>query len=141
MIGVGEILVGLAVAVLAFWAAALCWWDLRFRRLPNWLTLPAIPLTWFPAAFFDPQVILGGLGWSALYLALASWRGGLGGGDIKLAASLGVLAAWADGAAGVLVAVAAASVISLLGALLSRQRSVPHAPAMFAGSLVAAVFA
>lgn len=138
MIGVGEILVGLVAAVLALWAVALCRWDIRFRRLPNWLTLPAIPLTWLPAAFFDPWMMLGGLGWSALYLALASWRGGLGGGDIKLAASLGVLVAWAGGVPGVLVAMAAASVLSLLGALLSRQQSVPHAPAMLAGSLIAA---
>lgn len=141
MIGVGEILVGVAGAVLTLWAAALCWCDFRFRRLPNWLTLPAIPLTWILVAFFDPRVILGGLGWSALYLLLASWRGGLGGGDIKLAASLGALVAWAGGLPGVLVAVAAASVISLLGALVSRQRSVPHAPAMLAGSLVAAFLA
>lgn len=111
MIGVGEILVGF---VLTGWAVALCWWDIRARRLPDWLTLPAIPVTWIAAAFSVPWVILGGLGWSLSYLVLAIWRGGIGGGDIKLAASLGVLVAGVGGWAGLLVAVAGASLLSLM---------------------------
>lgn len=133
MIGVGEILVGF---MLTWWGGALCWWDIRARRLPDWLTLPAIPLTWIAAAFSAPWAVFGGLGWSLSYLMLAMWRGGIGGGDIKLAASLGVLVMWAGGFSGLLAAIAGASLISLMLAVLLQENSIPHAPAMLAGGLL-----
>ncbi len=67
-------------------------WDLRFRRIPNWLTLPALLLgvalhvylgTWREAAFgFFLAVVI----YLPLWLA-----GGRGAGDLKLMAALGVI--------------------------------------------------
>lgn len=134
--GAGEI--GWAV-VIAGWAVALCVSDLRRRRLPDLLTLPAIPIVWGAAAGQAPMALLGGVAWALLYLMLAVGVGGVGGGDIKLAASLGVLVVWGGGVVGWLLALSGASLLSLTTAVLSRRSAVPHGPAMFAGSLFGAV--
>jgi len=67
-------------------------WDLRFRRIPNWLTVPALVLgvalhlylgTWGEAAFgFGLAVVI----YLPLWLA-----GGRGAGDLKLMAALGTI--------------------------------------------------
>ncbi|MCZ9308566.1 prepilin peptidase [Corynebacterium uberis] len=121
--------VGIAVACVAAWACTLAWVDAREHRLPDVLTLPGVLVAWAVAAVLEPGWILGGLGWSACYGLCALWGRGMGGGDVKLAASLGVaVAVW-----GVLawwVAVAAASALSVVFMLATRRRAVAHGPAM-----------
>ena len=74
------------------WGCALIVYDLRFKRLPNYLTLPAaaLSLCWFSVA---------GLLWPGLYLlvALLSRARSIGGGDLKLAIPLGMVTAHAAG--------------------------------------------
>ena len=78
----------MGVLVFLAWGCALIIYDIRFKRLPNYLTLPAalISLWWFSPV---------GLIWPGLYiaLALATQRGSIGGGDLKLAIPLGMATA------------------------------------------------
>lgn len=83
------------VAIVGAFVAVAALSDLRTRRLPNWLTVPA-----FAAAVLAHTVVngLGGLGFALLGFAtgfgilLVLWLiGGGGGGDVKL---MGALGAW-----------------------------------------------
>ena len=83
-----------AVATLALvFTAAI--WDFRQNRIPNWLTLSAIPagILWntFSGGFAGFQASLGGfaVGFGLLFILFAI--GGGGGGDVKL---MGALGAW-----------------------------------------------
>ena len=77
-----------------FLGIAVCY-DLRFRRIPNWLTFPAMIVgiayhTYFggiPAFFLS----LGGLllGFAVFFVFYAI--GGMGAGDVKLMAAIGAL--------------------------------------------------
>lgn len=118
--------------------------DLIARRLPDALTLPAYPMV----ALLLGAAAVGAGNTDALARATAGallWAGGyaavrlvapaaLGGGDVKLAGSLGALVA-ATSWSGLLVAVLAANVITVAiagPARLLGYRDVPHGPAMLA---------
>src|SRR5699024_12690530 len=75
------------------WAAALVIFDVRQRRLPDFLTVPAAGLALGWIGFTWQWHALWGLLWPVLYLAMAALSNGqgMGGGDIKLAVSLGVV--------------------------------------------------
>ncbi|WP_018295608.1 prepilin peptidase [Corynebacterium lubricantis] len=122
---------GLGGALL--WSVALIFSDLRERRLPNVLTLPAgaIALVW--ALFFSPGSLIGVL-WPALYLVVALLRGGVGGGDIKLALPLGIAVASTAGFVGVWVAIVLASVTTVIVAKIAADSSAPHGPGMLLGA-------
>lgn len=73
-------------------------WDLRWRRIPNWLVLPALLLGFLLNGFLYSWDGLGraavGFGLALLiYLPLYTLRG-MGGGDVKLMAALGAIAGW-----------------------------------------------
>lgn len=158
-----------AVVVAALWAVVgdlpVWWWpvplvlswagvllsaaDLVARRLPDALTLPAYPVV---AVLLVPAALSAG---DAGLLARAAagavlWAGGyaavrlvapsaLGGGDVKLAGSLGALTA-ATSWPGLLLAVLAASLVTAVAAaparLLLGYREVPHGPAMLAAAFL-----
>lgn len=124
---------GSAVALFGAWCAALCGFDLRMRRLPNVLTLPAAALALGAALWqaFDgaPSALLGAALWTAVNGAAFLARG-MGAGDVKLAPTLGAVVGEAAGVPGVLIAVLAAQAITVAWALLVRRRTVPHGPAM-----------
>ncbi|WIM72391.1 hypothetical protein QP028_15065 [Corynebacterium suedekumii] len=84
----------------------------------------------FGAAVTDPILLLGGLGWAGLYLLLGVSFGGVGGGDVKLGLSLGILAAAAGGTAAWFVAVLGASVVTVLRGALTRRKAVALGPSM-----------
>ena len=77
--------------------------DLELKRVPNWLTYPAILI-----ALVGHTVIglRGDVGWAGLLdsvtglligflpLGICWWAGGIGGGDAKLAGAIGALAGW-----------------------------------------------
>ncbi len=108
-------------------------YDIAYRRLPDWLTLPAAGVAVVAAVIVDKQA-LAGLLWPAAYLALA-WRGGgIGGGDIKLAVPLGIWVAHHAGLFGVVVAMGLGSVVTLAFLLLRRTSGGPHGPAMLLGA-------
>lgn len=122
--------------------------DVVARRLPDALTLPA-----YPVVAVLLVVAAGGAGDAELLVRAVAgallWAGGyaavrliapdaLGGGDVKLAGSVGALTA-ASSWSGLLLAVLAASVLTVVIAGPARMfgcRDVPHGPAMLAAALL-----
>jgi leader peptidase (prepilin peptidase) / N-methyltransferase len=120
--------------------------DLLTQRLPDALTLPAYPVV---ALLLGAAALgagnagplargaVGGLLWAGGYAAVRLVApGALGGGDVKLAGSLGALTA-ATSWPGLLLAVLAASVVTAAAAAPARMlgyRAVPHGPAMLAAA-------
>lgn len=137
------------VPLLVGWAGVLlAAADVVARRLPDALTVSGYPvvavlLTVAAAGAGDGGLLVraaaGALLWSGGYaLVRLIWPGSLGGGDVKLAASLGALAA-AGSWSGLLLAVLAAAVLTALVAGPARllgHRDVPHGPAMLLAAWV-----
>ncbi len=118
--------------------------DLRHRRLPDALTLPAYPAVgvtlWLCGAdlwrALAGCLLFGGFHLLVHLLAPAA----MGGGDVKLAGSLGAVLASASWLALPLAAVLA-SVVTLLLARWRRAGGVPHGPGLLAGTWVVTVSA
>ncbi|WP_066897116.1 prepilin peptidase [Mycolicibacterium houstonense] len=135
-----------ATVVVASWLLALSGYDVRERRLPNWLTLPGAVLILVVAALAGRggHALAGALTLSGVYLLmhLPAPRS-IGGGDVKLALGLGAM----TGAFGVDVWLLAALVAPLLtavlaiGAAVRGIRTVPHGPSMCTASAVAVALA
>lgn len=100
--------------------------DLRSRRIPNWLTLPALPVGLIAQAVYGEgfwQGLLGALGgFAALFVLFAIGAGGAG--DVKLFTVVGSFVGFHNlGVAFVLVAIiggVAAVVVALRAGALSR---------------------
>ena len=120
--------------IYGLWASALSWWDIRERRLPDALTIPVGVLSVTFATW-------GGLAWPLLYLLVALFGAGIGGGDIKLALPLGMLVSATAGPLGVIIACGGSAVLTLLASGIARAKGgVPHGPSMVlsAGLVMAA---
>ena len=125
------------------WMIALSVYDLRERRLPNWLTLPGVAVILVVAVALDRGLaaLAGAAALSALYLLihLLSPRA-MGGGDVKLALGLGALTGMLGADVWVLAAIGAPLLTAGYGvlALLRRaDRTVPHGPSMCLASAAA----
>lgn len=129
------------------WGGWICWIDATTRRLPNALTWPAFVATAILTVLlplWQPQQLLGGLIWAAFIVCapLVSSRMQAGGGDAKLALTLGTLATgkefW-----GLWVAMAVAGAVGVGITKVSTAREcdsfTPHGPAMVVGTLVVVV--
>lgn len=135
-----------ATVVVAAWLLALSGYDVRERRLPNWLTLPGAVSILVVAALAGRggHALAGALALSGVYLLmhLPAPRS-MGGGDVKLALGLGAM----TGAFGVdvwlLAALAAPLLTAVLaiGAAVRGVRTVPHGPSMCTASAVAVALA
>ncbi len=83
-------------AVTVGWAAAAAIWDLRTKRIPNWLTYPAIVLGLALNLALSGYAGLGAsllgtaAGTALLFVPFA--LGGMGAGDVKMLAAVGALA-------------------------------------------------
>lgn len=132
---------GLFGGVFLAWCAALCWFDVRELRLPNALTLPAATVALVASlwASFDgaSAPLLGAVVWTAVNGAAFLARG-MGAGDVKLAPTLGAVVGCAGGVPSVLIAILGAQLITLVWALVVRDRAVPHGPPMIAATLLVA---
>jgi len=122
--------------------------DLVARRLPDALTLPAyslvasvLAIAAIGAGNVDPllRAAVGTLLWAGGYAAIRLVSpGALGGGDVKLAGSLGALAA-ATSWSGLMLAMVVASALTVMVAVPARifgYRDIPHGPAMLAAAWV-----
>lgn len=127
----------LSVTVLGCWAAALMLIDVRHNRLPDPLTLPVAAAAVLTAGATDPGVLLAGLAWPALYLLVGLFVGGVGGGDLKLAVSLGVTVAAVAGPLAVLAACGTAGAMGVLAAVATSRRATAHGPPMFLAAALA----
>ncbi|MGH3936667.1 MAG: prepilin peptidase [Pseudonocardiaceae bacterium] len=131
------------VPLLLAWAGVLLGAaDVAVRRLPDALTLPAYPVVAVllgvaTAGTGHADLLVRALGgavlWAGGYAAVRLIApGALGGGDVKLAGSLGALTA-ASSWPGLLLAVLAANALTAAVAGFARMRGyadVPHGPAM-----------
>jgi leader peptidase (prepilin peptidase)/N-methyltransferase len=144
-----------ALAWLALLGIPLAVIDVRSRRLPDWLTLPAFAgviallgagaITEHQPGRFG-QAILGAAALAGFYLALMVIRpGGMGLGDVKLAASVGAALGWAGWQpllAGTFVAFALAAACGLaLMAMgrVTRRSQLPFGPFLLIGALAAII--
>ena len=83
---------GVAGACVLAWLAVLSVYDIRERRLPNWLTMPgaAVILAVAAAAGRGVPALLGAVALAGLYLVVHLLApAAMGAGDVKLAAGLG----------------------------------------------------
>lgn len=79
------------MVVLALWLLGLSARDIRTRRLPNVLTLPALGGA-VAGTVMHPAAVAPGLLLNVVIYGFAFWLGGCGGGDLKLAVTLGAMA-------------------------------------------------
>jgi leader peptidase (prepilin peptidase) / N-methyltransferase len=117
--------------------------DVLHRRLPDALTVPAIPAGLVLLAPVGPVAVGRGVAGAAVALSLYGVLHllsptSLGAGDVKLAGSLGAALTGLSWSATLLAAVLAGLVTVGL-ALLTRQPVVPHGPGMLAAAWVVAV--
>jgi leader peptidase (prepilin peptidase)/N-methyltransferase len=116
--------------------------DVLHRRLPDALTMPAIPAGLLLVCPAGPGALARGA--AGAVVALSAYGtvhlvapSALGAGDVKLAASLGAALAGLWWPA-LVVAALLAGAVTLVLALLTRQPVVPHGPGLLAGGWVAA---
>lgn len=140
----------LAFLYLAAVSIALALIDLETRRLPNRILVPAIVveavlMTASALLAADPAAIgraaIGGAALFLLYLALAlGTRGGMGFGDVKLAALMGIVTGWIGWSALIVGAFAAFVLGGLVGIVLlvarraTRRTAIPFGPWMILGA-------
>ena len=130
----------MGIYLVALWCAVLGVIDIKYRRLPDALTLSGALLINLWALTTHPQWMLGGLFWAGIYFLTAVLVGGIGGGDIKFALGLGTAVA-ALGMQALMVAIVGSSLISvLLGGIFAAVKGVkmpkfiPHGPSMVIAS-------
>src|SRR5690348_13032800 len=140
----GAGITGIGVVV---WLTALSVYDVRTRRLPNWLTLPGAVLVLAAAAVHGRGIpaTLGAVALFALYAVVHIVAPtAMGAGDAKLAIGIGALTAafgrdvWLLAAIGAPLLTAGCAVVMLLRH--SRQ-PVPHGPSMCIAAVWAAALA
>lgn len=134
-----------AVALLPFGVllGAIAVHDVRTRRIPNALVYPGI-VAGLVLAFVQPLApwwshVASGLVAGLAIGGLALVSGGMGMGDAKLAALIGLLLGWPATLIGLFAAFAlgAAVGVLLIGAgVIGRRDPVPFAPALTAGAVV-----
>jgi len=122
---------------------ALCAYDLRERRLPNWLTLPGAVVIVVAGAITGKGIaaLAGAAALFGLYLLIHLVSPpAMGGGDVKLAIGLGALTGMFGADIWVLAAIGAPLLTAVWAvAVLFRRhgRTVPHGPSMCLASAVA----
>ena len=122
-------------------------YDMRRHRIPNVAVYPAI-LVALVVAFVRPDgawwtFVLSGLGAAVFFIVLgAVSAGGMGMGDAKLAALIGLVAGWPAVVVAIFVAFAlgaVAGVLLMAVGRLGRRDPLPFAPALAVGAATAAV--
>ncbi len=138
---------GLASAALAFLLVPVLFIDLEHRIIPDRITLPGIALGLalsFARAGTSGvwQAALAGLGAGGFFLAVAVLsRGGMGGGDVKLAAMLGAFTDPVRVFVGVFLGILAGGLVSLALLATGRKRrkdAIPFGPFLAAGGFAGA---
>jgi leader peptidase (prepilin peptidase)/N-methyltransferase len=133
----------MGAGLLLLWLAVLSGYDIRQRRLPNWLTLPgAVAVLMFAAvAGRGVPALAGAAALTTVYLLVhLAVPAALGAGDVKLALGLGALTGFFGAGVWLLAALVAPLLTALwaLAALAVRGvRTVPHGPSMCLASAAA----
>ncbi len=135
---------GVAGVCALVWLAALSVYDIRERRLPNWLTMPG-------AAAIIAAAAVHGRGAAAVFGAVALFAvyavvhlvspAAMGAGDVKLAIGIGALTGTLGGDVWVLAALGAPLLTAGWAIVAVARRSagaVPHGPSMCLAAVTAA---
>jgi leader peptidase (prepilin peptidase)/N-methyltransferase len=131
------------IGAAALWMVVLSGYDIRHRRLPNWLTIPGFAVICSAAAVagHGRMALVGAAALAALYLLVHLVApASMGGGDVKLALGLGALTALFGPAVWMLAAIGAPLLTVVIGTAARVARSaatVPHGPSMCAASAAA----
>jgi leader peptidase (prepilin peptidase)/N-methyltransferase len=142
----GLTLAALRAAVLFALVTAAAMIDLRYRIIPDKLNLAGFILG--AVLLLESREVLteNAIGFLAgggiLYLVAVVSRGGMGGGDIKLAAVMGLLLGWKNLLLALLFANAAGALVGILLVLLKIKKmkeGVPFGPYLALGSVIAAL--
>ncbi len=129
------------------WLVVLSVYDIRERRLPNWLTIPGALLVLAVAAVTERggPALWGALGLAGLYLVVHLVApAAMGAGDVKLAAGVGGMTGAFGYDVWVLAAIAAPLLTALLACVAVARRSgsaVPHGPSMCVATTAAVMLA
>jgi leader peptidase (prepilin peptidase)/N-methyltransferase len=134
---------GVAGACVLAWLAVLSVYDIRERRLPNWLTMPgaAVILAVATVAGRGVPALLGAVALAGLYLVVHLLApAAMGAGDVKLAAGVGALTGAFGFDVWALAALAAPLMTAVWACVLVRRSEsiVPHGPSMCLASLLSA---
>lgn len=139
---------GLRVFVLGLALIAVTFIDLETLLIPDRITLPGIMVGLATYLYPSPREVVGPLvgcllAGALFYVIAVASRGGMGGGDIKLAAMIGAFLGWQLVLLAIFLGVLAGGVTGLL-LLLSgrkgRKDPVPFGPFLALGGLVAALW-
>jgi leader peptidase (prepilin peptidase) / N-methyltransferase len=138
---------GVAGFCVLLWLAALSIFDIRDRRLPNWLTLPGAVVIIAAAAVHGrgAPAVLGAVALFTVYaLAHMLSPAAMGAGDVKLAIGIGALTGafgsdvWAVATLGAPLLTAGWAVVT---ALRRSGQTVPHGPSMCLAAIGATALA
>jgi leader peptidase (prepilin peptidase)/N-methyltransferase len=130
-------------AAVLLWMVALTGYDVRQRRLPNWLTLPGFATVMVVAAGtgHGPAAVLGAAALTTGYLLVhLAAPTAMGAGDVKLALGLGALTGCFGADVWLLAAIGApllTAVVGIVARLGWSAMSVPHGPSMCLASVAA----
>lgn len=133
----------MGAVVLIGWLVALSVYDIRHRRLPNYLTLPGAVLLLVAAALAGrgAAAALGAVALFGVYAAVhLAAPAAMGAGDVKLAIGLGALTGAFGWAPWVLAAVGAPLLTGLYATVVAARRQavvLPHGPSMCLASAAA----
>lgn len=124
------------------WLLVLCAYDIRQRRLPNWLTLPGGTVILAAATCFGhgAAAVAGAAALVAVYLLVHLVApAALGGGDVKLAVGVGALTGVFGPDVWLLAALGAPLLTAALAcaAAIRGIPTVPHGPSMCVASAAA----
>ena len=138
---------GVAGVCVLVWLAALSSYDIRERRLPNWLTMPGAAVILATAAVHGrgAQAVVGAVALFAVYaLVHLVSPAAMGAGDVKLAIGIGALTGtfgsdvWMLATLGAPLLTAGWAIVAVLRR--SRQ-TVPHGPSMCVAAVTATALA
>jgi leader peptidase (prepilin peptidase) / N-methyltransferase len=138
---------GAADVCVVVWLAALSFYDIRERRLPNWLTMPGAAVIIAAAAMHGRggPAALGAVVLFAVYVVVHLVSpAAMGAGDVKLAVGIGALTGtfgsdvWALAAIGAPLLTAGWAVVA---AIRRSGPTVPHGPSMCLAAATATALA
>jgi leader peptidase (prepilin peptidase)/N-methyltransferase len=138
---------GVAGVCVLVWMATLSFYDIRERRLPNWLTMPgaAVILGIAAAHGRGAPAMLGAVALFGVYaLAHLVSPAAMGAGDVKLAIGIGALTGafgsdvWVLAAIGAPLLTAGCAVVAVLR---RSGNTVPHGPSMCLAAVTATALA